>query len=178
MPPYFPHVLPTRKESLKMRQRCPIRMKTLRQTKWSWSRIHLRNRPGQPLLLPRTRYQERRTPTLKIRIGLGKLETRRTNWVGARALPISLDSEALSQRLTCCDRLITMTNILRQIYSRMTRALPPFPPSSSSLFLSSIWWRSKQKTWQPRRTEKRKFETKISSENSRSDFHPRVPPYL
>ena len=81
-------LLAARKESPSVRQQCPIRTKTPRQAKWSWSRILLHNLPGQPLLLPRTCYQERWTPSLGIRTGLSKPETRRTNQVEAGAFPV------------------------------------------------------------------------------------------
>ena len=134
-------LLVVRKESPSMRQRCPIKMKTPRQMRWLWSLIRLCNRPWQPLLLPRTHYQERSTPILRIGTAPDKLETRWTNQVGAGALPISTDSKALSQWLVCCDGLITMTDILRKPVSRTARARQPF---SLSPFLSSTWWRRRE----------------------------------
>ena len=111
--PYTPLLLLAAiKESPSARQQCSIRMKTLRQARWPWSRIRLRNRPRQLLLLSRTRYQEKAL-SFRIRTGSGKPKTRRTNPWGAGALLIFTDSEALSQQLACCDRLITMTDILR-----------------------------------------------------------------
>jgi len=111
------------------------------------------NHPGQPLLLLHTRYQERRTSNRRIKTGLGKPETRWIKQVGAWDLPISPDSEALQQQLTCCDRFITMTDKLRQSDSRKASDRPPFLPSPSSPVCSSTWWR-RRKTWQQSREGK------------------------
>ena len=103
-------------------------MKTPREVRWSWSRIHLHNYPRQLLLLPHAHYQERKTLSLRIRIGPSKPETGWTNQVGAGVLPISPESEAMSQWLMCCDRLITMTDMLCQLVSRKpSYSSFPFP---------------------------------------------------
>jgi len=60
-PPYFPPVACRKK---KISKRCPIRMKTLRQTRSSWSHIFLSNCLGQSSLLPHTRFQGKRTPSI------------------------------------------------------------------------------------------------------------------
>ena len=66
-------------------------------SKIPWSRILLCNHQGHPLLLPHTRYQERRTQTLKIRTGPEKSENRRTNQVRAGAFPITSNRGTVSQ---------------------------------------------------------------------------------
>ena len=94
-PLYF-YFVARRKKRVPKREQRPIRKKISRQVRLSWSHIHLHNRLGQPLLLSRTRYQERRTPSFKIGTGSDKLETKWINWVRAGVLSISLNRRALS----------------------------------------------------------------------------------
>ena len=76
-------LLATRRESPSARQRCPIRMKTIRQERLAWGRIHFRNRPGWPLLPPHMRYKER-TPSLEIGTGPIQPETRWSSQLEAK----------------------------------------------------------------------------------------------
>ena len=107
-----------------------------------------------PLIpLPRIRYKERRTPSLRIGTRSDMLETIWINRVGAGAHPIPPDSEALSQWLTCYNRFITTTDTLCQLVSRTVRARQPFSQSPSSPFLYSTWWK-RRNTWHQSREGK------------------------
>jgi len=129
-------LLIAKKESLSMRQWYLIRMKTPRQARWPWNHIHCRNSSWQPYSYP-VHAIEKKDSTPQDQNWTSQAKDQ-TNHVGAGSLPISPDNEAPSQWLTCCNMLITTTDILHQSDFCMVRARPPFPPSLFSHFPSSI----------------------------------------
>jgi len=151
-------------------------MKTLWQAIFLLSHILLRNHPGQPPPLPRTRYQERRTSSLKIKTGLGKPETSQLSQLKAKTLYVTPDSGALSQWLTYCDMPVTMTDILWQIHHNNWHIAPSI--STISILSLSFLHLMKKKEDMAAKQRRKNFKASLLGEENRVGFHPKGFPYL